>query len=243
VRSRDEQVTPASVDDRALMTIRAEIHFFYDARGRMLGTNEPDSRPAPRLFVGRTMGGHVVRFGATVPDDLARELEAIVQRHADDDGLAVPAPMRAALRAGLERQEPIKEEGGGPAYRFPASFAQPDDAVEVTEANLAIVRETHPWLYRDLSTWGPCFAVFRDGLTAAICHSSRIGAQAMEAGVFTLPAYRGRGYAVAVTASWGAAVSASGRVPIYSTAWTNVASQGVARRLGLRMFGTDASWT
>jgi hypothetical protein len=117
------------------------------------------------------------------------------------------------------------------------------DAVEVTDANLAVVRDTHPWLYRDLSTWGPCFAVLRDGLAAAICHSSRIGARAMEAGVFTLPEYRGRGYAVAVTAAWGAAGSASGRVPIYSTAWANVASQGVARRRGLTVFGADASWT
>src|SRR5262245_32460027 len=105
------------------MAIRAKILFTYDARGRMVSTNEPDSRPAPRLFVGQTPGGHLVRFGATVPDDLARELEAVVQRHADDDGLAVPAPMRAALRAVLERHAPIKEEGGGPAYRFPASFA------------------------------------------------------------------------------------------------------------------------
>ena len=236
-------MTPSSVDDHALMAIRAEILFSYDARGRMIGTNEPDSRPAPRLFVGRTRRGHVVRFGATVPEDLAPELTAIVNRYADDDGLAVPAPMRAELRAALERHAPIKEEGGGPAYRFPASFAQPGDAVEVTGATLEVVRDTHPWLYRDLSTWGPCFAVLRDGFAASICHSSRIGAQAMEAGVFTLPAYRGRGYAVAVTAAWGAAVSASGRVPIYSTAWTNLASQGVAHRLGLRMFGTDASWT
>jgi hypothetical protein len=154
----------------------------------------------------------------------------------------IPPALRETLRETLERHGPIKEEGGGPAYRFPASIVQPGGAVEVTDANLTIVRDTHPWLYRDLSTFGPCFAVLRDGLAAAICFSSRIGERALEAGLFTLPEHRGRGYAVAVTAAWGAAVSASGRVPLYSTAWENLASQGVARRVGLTMFGADASW-
>ena len=230
------------LDDRALMSVRADTLFTYDARGRMVGTNEPDSRPAPRLWVGRTTGGHVARFGQIVPDEVVRELAATVQRQPGIDGLAVPSEMRAALREVLARHGPIKEEGSGPAYRFPQSIAQPGGAVEVTDATLAVVRDTHPWLYRDLSTFGPCFAVLRDGVAASICFSSRIGARALEAGLFTLPEYRGRGYAVAVTAAWGAAVSASGRIPLYSTACENLASQGVARRVGLTLFGADASW-
>lgn len=230
------------MDDLALMGVRADTLFTYDARGRMVGTNEPDSRPAPRLFVGRTPAGHVVRFGQAVPNDVARQLTAVVERQPAVDALAVPSAMRAALREVLERHGPIGDEGGGPAYRFPESFVQPGGAVEVTDATLDVVRETHPWLYRDLSAWGPCFVVVRDGVAASICFSSRIGARTLEAGLFTLPEHRGRGYAVAVTAAWGAAVRASGRVPLYSTAWENLASQAVARRLGLRMFGADASW-
>ena len=230
------------MDDHALMEIRADTLWTYDGRGRMLASNEPDSRPAPRLWVGRTRGGHVVRFGATVPDEVARELAKIVEHAPGGDGLAVPSSMEAALRAVLEQHGPMTEWGGGPAYRFPDSIAQPGGAVEVTEANVEAVRETHPWLFRDLSTWGPCFVVLRDGVAASICHSSRVGAQACEAGLFTLPEHRGRGYAVAVTAAWGAAVRASGRTPLYSTAWENVASQAVARRVGLTMFGADASW-
>ena len=236
------------MDDHALMGVRADTLFTYDVRGRMVGTNEPDSRPAPRLWVGRTARGYVARFGATVPDHVARALAAIVERQpaADSrkaaDGLVVPVAMRAALRAVLERDSPITEEGGGPAYRFPATFAQAGDAVEVTEANIEVVRETHPWLFREIATWGPCFVALRDGVVASICHSSRIGTRVLEAGVFTLPEHRGRGYAVAVTAAWGAAVRASGRVPIYSTAWENLSSQSVARRVGLTMFGADANW-
>jgi len=231
------------VDDHALMEIRADILFRYDARGRMASTNEPDSRPAPRLWVGRTTGGHVMRFGEAMPDDLARELAALVEREPVGDSMVVPPALRAALGAALARHAPIREEGSGPAYRFPASIARPGDAVEVTDATLAVVRDTHPWLYRDLVAWGPCFAVLRDGVAASICISSRIGARACEAGLFTLPEYRGRGYAVAATAAWGAAVRAAGRVPLYSTSWENVGSQAVAWRLGLRMFGADAHWT
>ena len=231
------------MDDHALMGLRVDTLFTYDARGRMVGTNEPDSRTAPRLFVGRTVGGHVVRFGETVPDDVVRELAEVVERQPAGEDLAVPPAMRAALGAVLARHGQVKEEGDGPAYRFPDSVAPPSDVVEVTDANLAVVHETHPWLYRDLSTFGPCFVVLRDGMAASICFSSRIGALVLEAGLFTLPDHRGRGYAVAVTAAWGAAVRASGRKPLYSTAWENLASQGVARRVGLTMFGADASWT
>ena len=159
------------MDDRALMAVRADTLFTYDGRGRMVGTNEPDSRPAPRLFVGSTTGGHVVRFGQAVPEDVARDLTAVVGRQPAVDGLAVPPSMRAALREVLARHGPIEAEGGGPAYRFPASIARPGGAVavEVTDANLAVVRDTHPWLYRDLATFGPCFVVLRDGAAASIC--------------------------------------------------------------------------
>jgi hypothetical protein len=230
------------MDDQALMGIRADTLFTYDGRGRMVASNEPDSRPAPRLFVGRTAGGHVARFGQAVPDEVAREVEAIVGRQPAGAGLAVPPDLRAALREVLERHGPIGEEGGGPTYRFPASLAQPGGAVKVTDTNVEVVREAHPWLFRELPLWGPCFAVLRDGAAVSICFSSRIGAHACEAGLFTLPEHRGRGYAVAVTAAWGAAVRASGRAPLYSTGWENLASQAVARKVGLTMFGADASW-
>jgi GNAT acetyltransferase len=230
------------MDDRDLMRIRADTLFTYDARGRMRRTNEPGGRPAPRLFLGRTITGHVVRFGEAVPDDVARELTEIIERQPEVTALPVPPALPAAVREALERHAPISREGGGPAYRFPESIARPAEAVQVTDANVQVVRDTFSWLVQVLPSWWPCFAVLRDGAAVSVCFSSRSGAGAAEAGVETLPAFRGRGYAVAVTAAWGASVRDGGRFPLYSTAWDNFASQGVARRLGLSMFGGDATW-
>jgi GNAT acetyltransferase len=233
------------MDDRDLMGIHADTLFNYDARGRMLRSNEPreeERRPAPRLFLGRTGADHIVRFGATVPDALARRLEELIERQrAAGDLHALPAAL-AAVREALARHAPITTEGGGPTYRFPASIARPGGAVRLTEANRALARDTYPWLYDELADWQPCFAVVRDGAAVSVCFSSRSGAAAAAAGVETLPTFRGRGYAAAVTAAWGAAVREAGRIPLYSTAWENLASRGVARRAGLIMFGADATW-
>ena len=76
-------------------------------------------------------------------------------------------------------------------------------------------------------------AAFDGDRAVAVCASARIGAQACEAGVETVPAYRGRGLAAAVTARWADEVRARGLLPLYSTSWDNLGSRGVARRLGM----------
>jgi hypothetical protein len=233
------------MDDRDLMGLRADTDFTYDARGRMLLSNEPCQaarRPVPRLFLGRTVAGHVVRFGAALPDALARRLQDMIDLQPPTGDLQAPMTDLTAVRAALSEHAPIEEEGGGPAYRFPASVARPGEAVPLTAANRALVRETFPWLYVELADWWPCFAVVRDGAAISVCYSARRTARAAEAGVETLAAFRGHGYAGLVTAAWGVAIREADRIPLYSTGWDNLASQAVARRLGLIMFGADKTW-
>jgi predicted GNAT family acetyltransferase len=59
--------------------------------------------------------------------------------------------------------------------------------------------------------------------------------------VETLAAWRQRGYGAATVAAWAAAVRRQGRLPLYSTSWDNLASQGLARNLGFVPYGEDFS--
>jgi predicted GNAT family acetyltransferase len=79
------------------------------------------------------------------------------------------------------------------------------------------------------------------GEVVSVCHSPRSTPRAAEAGVETASEYRGRGRAGAVTLGWAAAIRADGRIPLYSTQWTNTASRAVARRLGLVPYGEDVT--
>ncbi|MDP9374870.1 MAG: GNAT family N-acetyltransferase [Chloroflexota bacterium] len=60
-----------------------------------------------------------------------------------------------------------------------------------------------------------------------------------EAGVETLAAFRGRGYATRAVTGWVVAVREQGRIPLYSASWDNLALRGAARRLELLLYGVD----
>jgi len=69
--------------------------------------------------------------------------------------------------------------------------------------------------------------------------SVRITPEAHEAGVETLPGFRGKDYAKDVAAEWARRVRGAGAIPLYSTSWENTASQAVTRKLRLACYGTD----
>jgi len=111
----------------------------------------------------------------------------------------------------------------------------------ITTANVAVCQRYFPWTAAHLDDLQPCRAVVADGDAVSLCFSSRNATEACAAGVFTVEEYRGHGYAPVVVASWANAVREMGRVPFYSTAWDNLASQAVAQKLGLVLYGADLS--
>lgn len=126
--------------------------------------------------------------------------------------------------------------------------------VLVTAANEALLEPEFADLRPVLREIAPCVAVLAGGddgvaptipppatasRAVAVCFSSRLSARAAEAGVETLEAWRRRGYGRAAVAAWAGAVRGQGRLPLYSTTWSNTASQGIARALGFVLFGED----
>jgi RimJ/RimL family protein N-acetyltransferase len=227
----------------ALMALKADALFSYDERGRMVGSNEPDPVRAPRLFLGRTAEGSVWRVRDDLPDEMVAEIGHIL---ADEPALGEPQQRPASFAALcdlLTREAPVAEIWEGPAYHFPPTIPEPDGVVAIDGGNVFLLEPHFPDTVAYMGEREPYAVVVEDDVAIAACFSARSAAEAAEAGVHTEEPFRGRGYAGMVTAAWANAIRAQGRVPIYSTSWDNLASQAVARKLGLRLFGAEMSLT
>lgn len=223
------------------MDLKAAALFTHDAAGRIVTSNESDPTRAPRLFLGRTRDGNVWRFRDDLSAELAGRLEQILATEPPlGDPQSRPATFDALCEA-LAAEDPVSSVWEGPAWHFPETIPTSGNVTAMGPENEAMLRQHYPWTAGHLEEVWPCFAVVEDGVGVAICFSARLTPDAAEAGVDTVAAYRGKGYAPRATAAWARAIRESGQAPIYSTSWGNLASQAVARKLGLVLFGAELS--
>jgi RimJ/RimL family protein N-acetyltransferase len=233
------------LDELELMDLHLDALYRRDDDGKLRTVNEPEPPwpPAPRFWLGRTSAGNRWSVRYDLPAAIVSQLERLL----DDEPVAVdlePEPRnREAIMALLEQHAPISSEYRGPAYWIPAGQAVRDSVVIVTPANAAVLERWFKWLVPCTAAeeCGPVAAVLDGGDAVAYCYCARITAQACEAGVETVEAYRGRGYATAAVGGWAVAVRETGRLPMYSTWWENLASQAVARKLEMVQYGEDWS--
>jgi hypothetical protein len=233
--------------DLALLGIEIDTLWSSDTRGRLVVSREPDGRAAPLLVVAVSDEGRAVAVGADVPDRIAFELEAAVDR--------APSAPPGLPHASIDGCEQLLSSAFGPVQRSsgPSYLAPPgtsfksatvvhrstdDDAESLRERNT----ERTGWSDEDWGslldgTFGPWAIATIAGNVIAICHCARLTDQGAEAGVWTDPDFRGRGHAAAVTAAWVSLLAPSGRHVFYSTSADNTSSQRVAARLGLRPIG------
>ncbi len=87
---------------------------------------------------------------------------------------------------------------------------------------------------------GPWAFGLEEERVVALCHTSVACPSAAEAGVWTHPDHRGQGWAPMVTSAWAKEAGATFENLFYSTDFANLASQAVARKLGLE--GIGALW-
>jgi RimJ/RimL family protein N-acetyltransferase len=226
-----------------LLDLHVRTLFRLDERDRIIAINEDGLGDPPRLYVGRTSSGLIVRFRHDVPDALIHEITAILAGEPSVGDSSTPLVTLELLRAALNRHAPVVREWSGPAWYVPVTTTATAAIDTTLVSDPDVLTDGFPDLAAELKYKAPVVAVVVEGAAVATCCSSRTSVSAAEAGVETLPEYRGRGYAAAVVARWAGEVRSQGRIPLYSTSWDNLASQGVARRLGLVFIGSDVHFT
>ena len=208
-----------------------ELHlstlFLLDSDGRITGTREPEPRSGPIFILIRGEEVCVWAVRADVPQGLADELEGLAadeQLTSDFHGVPVHAERYESMTGGLV--------DSGPAFTFPEEIAARQGTVLIEDLAL-LDHHFSGWTEDEIPDRAPIVGVVEDGHAVSVCCCSRRSDVAAEAGLETAEAYRGRGLGPRVTAAWAWAIRDSGRMPLYSTSWTNDASLAVARKLGL----------
>lgn len=227
----------------ALMSLHAGALFTFDAKGRMVETNEPEPERAPRLYLGISEEGIVLHYR----DDLSREVVRSIDRFIDGI-IERPEPHQLpalVIHMGnlLEADGPLVTMNEGPAWRFPETIPTSPGVVAIGPDTIGLLNAHFPDTAAHLAAQAPCFAIVEDGVAVSACYSARNASLVAEAGVETIPARRGHGLAPRVVAAWAQAVRDEERVPLYSASGTNSASRAVASTLGLEMYGLDFSMT
>lgn len=229
-----------------------ELHlstcFVLNDAGRITSTREFQWNDGPLFTIVRSAASCAWAVHADVPVEIASELDRLAQEELPTENLRT-APIHADRYISLLRnyfdlsQQRLNKcrESDGPAFDFPESLFQPDDVVVINDERL-LEHNFRGWVPREIEGGAaPVLAIIQDGHPVSICFCARRSDVAAEAGVETALAYRGKGFAARVTAAWASAIRKSGRIPLYSTSWTNNASLGVARKLKLRAYASDWS--
>ena len=227
--------------DHELLQLQVEALFTHDAAGRIVSKNKPVYAPAPRLFLGRSLAGNLWRYRDDVPADLIIVLEPLLARDPTLERLDALPTVPVEIVAALAHHQPITEVYAGPAWRLPERNPTRGRAILVTPDHADVLRPNYPVLAENLAERSPCGAVIDDGAAVSVCFSARISSHVAEAGLDTVAAARGRGYGADAVTAWTAALRATGRLPLYSTSWDNLASRRVAEKLGAIQYGLDLS--
>jgi len=196
-----------------------------DEDGLLIRVPGPDPDEIARVYAYRYEGRYITTFRRDLPASIRKQIRALGAETVYHDSEAVKALLATAA--------PCSEVGVFYTYVFPDTLGprQFPDVVRLGEADEGLIEAYRAGMN---VTERAVFAVIRDGMIVSTCGSVREDGDAGECYVFTVPEYRRRGYGRQVTAAWGHHVTEHGKVAFYSHATENVASQSVARSLGLR---------
>jgi GNAT acetyltransferase len=212
-----------------LMKIHARVRFKHDETGRLI--------TGPLLFIGTTAKGIVERYHQTLDDDITNELKHVVKKSSWLDN-----PNRVNMVEMihiLNKVRPVERVYAGPVYVFDDVRGKHTEAVRITHENIELLEQHFPDYFEDVDVGQPVFAVVRDRVAVSLCCSAVHTFIGAEASLRTAKEYRGRSYALDVTTAWAAEIQKQGRIALFSTAWNNIPSQTIARKLELKQYGVE----
>jgi FR47-like protein len=204
-----------------------------NAERRILSTREPNATPGPLFVLARSAERCAWAVRVDVPHALARQLEQLAEEEPPARDLR-SAPVFAHDYELLLRSAGFSPRmSSGPSFRFPEVLPATEGIVTVSDERL-LEHHFRGWVVGEIAEGrAPVQAIIEGGYPVSVCFCARSSPTAAAAGVETAAPFRGRGFAPRVTAAWAQAIRSTGRVPLYSTSWTNTASLAVTRSLGL----------
>lgn len=232
--------TSQQLSDLELFDLNAGMSL--DERGRLKesdGVTIASASEGGRMFI-----------GDKIPDPLADELRtAFSSRPPGGDPPSEPEVV-STCHGILEARIGSTTKRCGPYYVIPRGCSFISDVLIETSVGEAPahLRAANPGNWEadewgdllDNSLHGPWAMAVVGDRVVSICHTPRpMSPDAAECGTWTDPEFRGRGYAAATVVAWAAILEPTGRQLFYSTDSSNLSSQRVAERLGLRLIG----WT
>lgn len=240
--------------DFELLEIQAATMFVPAAGDRILRENDPDRSPGPRLYLGGCVTGNIVRIRHDVGDETARAITALAAEEPPLLDADHPPRHLNEYVCLLEAEEPVRERAAGLVYQLSGGIAyERRQDVPITfsgtpEGDRLLQALAEQGMLRTLvevgfvavtEFWEPRCVGFSGGEIASIAFAARLGPAGADAGLNTMPRFRGQGFGPAVAAAWASHPSLSGRTLFYSTDRTNRASRSVAEKLGLRFIGAS----
>ena len=223
------------LSDRALL--RLHIEAVWDVQLPVIEQDEIELLPAGnqppwRLYVADLADGRVTIWRRDVA---LAEREALLTRLI----AALTLPITAAPVPDVSREVAFRLAAepaiDGTAARQLARPLTLDDYTLVEAFDPAFIPDLHhPACF-------PIMGIVVEGRLLSLAHSSRRTHEACELGIDTLPEARRRGYALAATVAWSAAISQEGLTPLYSALATNTASLNLAVAAGYREFVRGAT--
>ncbi len=216
--------------------LHLETLFVLDNVGRITSTREPQASSGPVFSLVRSTTSCAWAVRSDTPAAVADELNQLARQE---------PPVSTLRDAPLYADRYIRLLGGrvqsGPAFTFPSALPRPNNVIVVEDEQL-LERHFHGWVAGEIAAGrAPVMAIVADGYPVSLCFSARTSRVAAEAGVETAVGFRGKGFGSHVTAAWALVVRSTGRVPLYSTDWSNEASLTLARKLRMEAYAVDWS--